>query len=210
MGPMAHRPTSATTIRSRVLAGLGLAALLLVFGYAVASALDDGEGGGGGGTTAAASTATETAATQPAPQPPQVVSVKLTAVGALDPEGDGVENDDRAPLAVDGDVTTSWATERYQSFFKQGVGLVLDAGAVRRLQRLDLVTATPGYLAEIRAGASPDGPFTTVAPERTVDRLTQFALGGRRARYVVIWVTDLPDDSAAEVAEARLRVRRPG
>lgn len=191
-----------------MLAALGLAALLLVLGYAVASALDDGAGDGG--TTAAAPTTAETGTTPSAPRPPRVVAVKLTAVGALDPEGDGVENDDRAPLAVDGDVTTSWATERYQSFFKQGVGLVLDAGAIRRLERLDVVTATPGYLAEVRAGATPDGPFTTIAPERTVDRLTQFALGGRRARYVVIWVTDLPDGSAAEVAEARLRVRRAG
>lgn len=187
-----------------MLAALGLAALLLVLGYAVASALDDDADGGQ--TTAAASTTTKTEAA-PAPRPPRVVVSKLTSVGALDPEGDGVENDDRAPLAVDGDVTTSWATERYQSFFKQGVGLILDAGAVRRLHRLDVVTATPGYQAEIRAGASPDGPFTTIASERTVDRLTQFALGGRRARYIVVWVTDLPDDSAAEVAEARLRVR---
>lgn len=191
-----------------MLAALGLAGLLLVLGYAVASALDDGADDGR--TTGAPSTTTDTESKPPATRPAGVVTVRLTAVGALDPEGDGVENDDRALLAVDGDVTTSWATERYQSFFKQGVGLVLDAGAVRRLQRLDLVTATPGYLAEIRAGASPDGPFTTIAPERTVDRLTQFALGGRRARYVVVWVTDLPDDSAAEVAEVRLRARRSG
>jgi hypothetical protein len=201
------RSPAASTTLTRVLAACGLAVLLLGAGYAVVTALDDGDS-----TAVAERTATEPAptATAPTPRPPTTAPVRLTAAGVLDPEGDGVENDDQAPLAVDGDATTAWPTERYESFFKQGVGLVLDAGAQRRLQRLDVVTATPGYSAEIRVGPTATGPFTTAGAEREVGRLTQFALGGRRARYVVVWITDLPDGSAAEVAEARLRVRRPG
>jgi hypothetical protein len=200
------RSPSASSTLTRALAASGLAVLLLGAGYAVVTALDDGDT-----TEVADRTPTEPATTAaPTPRPPATAPARLTAAGVLDPEGDGVENDDRAPLAVDGDATTSWATERYQSFFKQGVGLVLDAGAQRRLQRLDVVTATPGYSAEIRVGSTPTGPFTTAGTEREVGRLTQFALGGRRGRYVVVWITDLPDGSAAEVAEARLRVRRTG
>lgn len=202
---MPSRSPAASSTLTRALAASGLAVLLLGVGYAVVTALDDDT------TEVAEPTATEPATTtRPTPGAATTAPARLTAVGALDPEGDGVENDDRASLAVDGDATTSWATERYESFFKQGVGLVLDAGAQRRLQRLDVVTATPGYSAEIRIGPTPTGPFTTAGAEREVDRLTQFALGGRRGRYVVVWVTDLPDGSAAEVAEARLRVRRPG
>jgi hypothetical protein len=200
------RSSPASSALTRALAASGLAVLLLGAGYAVVTALDDG-----GTNEVAERTATEPATTaSPTPRPPATAPARLTAAGVLDPEGDGVENDARAPLAVDGDATTSWATERYERFFKQGVGLVLDAGAQRRLHRLDVVTATPGYSAEIRIGPTPTGPFTTAGTEREADRLTQFALGGRRGRYVVVWVTDLPDGSAAEVAEARLRVRRPG
>ena len=127
------------------------------------------------------------------------------------PRATSVENDDRAPLAVDGDATTSWATERYESFFKQGVGLVLDAGARRRLQRLDVVTATPGYSAEIRVGTDAR-PVRSRPPGRSARSIASRSspLGGRRGRYVVVWITDLPDGCAAEVAEARLRVRRAG
>src|SRR4051794_36049495 len=57
--------------------------------------------------------------------------IKLSAVGAYDPEGDGHENDDLAPLAVDGDASTFWKTEHYHSFGKTGVGLVLDARRAR-------------------------------------------------------------------------------
>ncbi|MGL6279065.1 MAG: hypothetical protein ACRC50_05865 [Gaiella sp.] len=204
---MPRRAPSSGSMWTRTLAASGLAVLLLGSGYAVVSALGEGDGG----AEPEGTTTQEAAPTTPArPRAPRVARVKLVAVGAFDPEGDGRESDELAARAVDGDVRTAWATERYESFFKSGVGLVLDAGSVRRLQRLDLLTGTPGFSAEIRAGASPRGPFVVVGPEQRVDRLTQFSLGGRRARFVVVWVTDLPDGSAAEVAEVRLRARRVG
>ena len=48
---------------------------------------------------------------------------------------------------------TSWRTERYRSFFKDGVGLVLDAGRAVRVEQVVVETPTPGYRAEIRLGA---------------------------------------------------------
>ena len=86
-------------------------------------------------TRAVTTRATTTTSTPGSPR------VKLTAVGAYDPEGDDHENDDLAPLAVDGDTSTFWKTEHYHSFGKTGVGLVLDArqaaaaGAGARLDR---------------------------------------------------------------------------
>jgi hypothetical protein len=137
-----------------------------------------------------------------------VVRVPLTAVGALDPEGDQRENDAQASLAVDGSASTAWMTERYDTFFKQGVGLVLDAGRSRRLQRLDVVSGTPGVTAEIRAGSSPDGPFRVVAAVQPLAQRTSFRLGGARGRYLVVWITSIPGGGAAEVAEVALRARR--
>ena len=70
--------------------------------------------------------------------------MQLTAAGAFDPEGDGRERDEEAPLAVDGRKETAWRTERYSRFFKTGVGLVLDAGRRVRVEQVVLDTPTPG------------------------------------------------------------------
>ena len=69
------------------------------------------------------------ATTIPVVEAPADVSIAATAV-AYDPLGDGVENNDSAGAAVDGDRSTSWQTERYTdplSATKAGVGLVLTA-----------------------------------------------------------------------------------
>lgn len=188
---------------ARLAAGAALGVFLLGLGMAVARGLSDGE------TTAAPTLPAVTTVAKPKPPGPAPF-VRLRAVGAVDPEGDGRENDHLAPLAVDGDQTTAWETERYTSFYKTGVGLVLDPGRAVRLERVIVTTGTPGYTAEIRAGGSADGPFTTVAAARTVTERTVFAAAGRRARYLVVWVTGLPDGTAAAVAEVRARARPGG
>lgn len=196
-------PDRSARTTTRVLAGLGLGALLLACGVAIAPVVGDGDQ-----PSAAAPAATDRETT-PKPSAPRIriVGVRLAAAGTYDPEGDRAENDAEAPLAVDDDARTSWSTESYQSFFKQGVGLVLDAGAVRRLQRLDLVTGTPGVSAAVRVGDAPEGPFRPAAAARTLATTTRIPLGGVRGRYVVVWITAIPDGGAAEIAEARLRAR---
>lgn len=190
-------------VRTRALAAAGLAVLLVGAGVSVSLALDEG------GSNEAAPTATS--ATQPratAKAKVVIARVPLTAVGALDPEGDQRENDEQAGLAVDGSPSTVWTTERYDTFFKQGVGLVLDAGRSRRLQRLDVVSGTPGVTAEIRAGSSLDGPFRVVGGVQPLAQRTSFRLGGARGRYLVVWITAIPGGGAAEIAEVTLRARR--
>src|SRR5215208_1526066 len=57
--------------------------------------------------------------------------VKLRAVGAYDPFGDGTENDGEVANATDRNLDTYWPTEHYYdglAAVKQGVGLMLDAG----------------------------------------------------------------------------------
>ena len=144
---------------------LTLIVLLLVAGaalgaYVLASGLSDDDDNGGkasGGTV-----------------------VPLDGIGAYDPPpGDNSEHDDEAPNATDGNPATYWKTETYRTFFKDGVGLVLDAGARRKVAGSPCTTDTPGYLAEIQAGASPTGPFTTVASVRRVADTTAFTLDER-------------------------------
>ena len=106
---------------------------------------------------------TTTTPAKPASGPP-AKRIRLTAVGALDPEGDNRENDELAVLAVDGDAATAWRTERYTSFFKTGVGLELDAGRPVAMKRVRIQTddagihrRDPRWPDERRAVSSPCG-----------------------------------------------------
>ena len=189
---------------ARILAAGALAVLLLALGWAVANGLDEDDAA----SQAPAKRETAVTTTRPKPTTRPVARarfVKLTAAGAFDPEGDGHERDEEASLAVDGDRSTFWRTERYSRFFKTGVGLVLDAGRRVRVRQVVVDSATPGVRAEIRIGNSRTGPFTRVSPAKTLTARTTFPVAGRTGRYVVVWVTALPPESAGEVAEVRVR-----
>jgi hypothetical protein len=193
-------------MKARLLAFLGVIALL--GGAAVVVVATLGANDSTSTEKPPRTTPAETRPRRPPPPPPArpsarpVRAVKLAGIRAFDPEGDKAENDDLAPDATDGDLSTSWRTERYRSFFKKGVGLVLDARRPVRLSRVVVRTDTPGFSAEIQTGSSPGGPFTAVSPVRQVNGTTAFPLrSAAPARYVVVWVVDMPDSFAAEVGE---------
>ena len=191
----------------RVLAGAALALFVGGLWLAVSTGLGDDEGG----TAVSATTTVRAPRPKPRVTPPRTSParfVKLTAAGAFDPEGDGRERDEEAGLAVDGRRDTSWRTERYRSFFKEGVGLVLDVGRPVRVEQVVVETPNPGYRAEIRLGARRGGPFVVASPARTLTARTRFPVARRSGRYVVIWVVELPPDAAGVVSEVRVRARR--
>ena len=191
----------------RLLAAGALATFLVGLGVAVAVGL----GGEDPAVSASPTTTTSTQRQPPlrrSPSPPGARFVELTAAGAFDPEGDGRERDEDASLAVDGRRDTSWRTERYSSFFKKGVGLVLDAGRRVRVEQVVVDSPTPGIQAEIRVGWAPRGPFATASPAKTLASRTRFPVARRPARYVVVWVVELPPESAGEISEVRVRARR--
>jgi hypothetical protein len=165
----------------------------------------------GGGSTAspttrAATTATTTTTTtRTAPRPPKQVTVKLSGAGAYDPEADGRENNDLARLAVDGEPTTFWKTEHYKRFFKKGVGLVLDAGRSLGLSSVVVRTDLRGSSAQVQLGNNPAGPFHAVSADRPLTGTTTYTLNkGAAGRYVVIWITALPQDlGEAHVTEVQ-------
>ncbi len=189
---------------SRALAGGALAVLLLALGWAVVNGL------GSDDSATPSPPARGRVVTTPRPKPaaPRAARarfVKLAGAGAFDPEGDGHERDEEAPLAVDGKQSTFWRTERYARFFKSGVGLVLDAGRRVRVQQVVVDSPTPGIRAEIRLGTSPGGPFTRVSASKTLTARTTFPVAKAPGRYIVVWITALPPSSAGEVSEVRVR-----
>jgi hypothetical protein len=133
--------------------------------------------------------------------------VGVEAVSTFDPVGGDGENDGDIALATDGDPTTSWSTEGYYDDFesqKDGVGIVVDAGATRELSSLTVMTDLPGWTAEIRAGGS-ETSFSSdsaVGEARTTEATTTtWELDGEPARYYLIWITAMTaDDEGTERA----------
>jgi eukaryotic-like serine/threonine-protein kinase len=135
--------------------------------------------------------------------------IPLRGVGAYDPDGGDGEHDDTAPLATDRDPSSFWRTERYRSNlsdFKSGVGLVLDAQGDVEPERITLTSTTPGFTAEIRTGSSPSGPFESrIAQPQTVGDRATFRLNGASARYFLVWITEIPAGTRAEITEVTAR-----
>jgi len=171
-----------------VLVAVGLALAAVVLALVLTNESTSPNGNAGAGTT---------------------TSIELTGVGAWDPFGTDGEHDEDASLATDGDSATSWQTENYRSSFedlgKEGVGLVLDAGRTVSLGELTVTTETPGFIAEIQAGGSPQGPFETVSASQTVEATTTFEVSGEDARYFVVWITEVPSEGTARVNEVEAR-----
>jgi tRNA A-37 threonylcarbamoyl transferase component Bud32 len=171
-----------------LLAALALLAAIV----AVALVLRDdpsGENGGGGGGGGEGS------------------AIALTGVASYDPPpGDGQEHQERVTFATDGNPETYWATEQYQDFAatKDGVGLVLDAGRPVEVSQVDVRSSTPGFTARIDTGAGAGGPFEAASDEQTVGESTTFELQPREARYLVVWITALPE-GVARITEVTAR-----
>ena len=120
--------------------------------------------------------------------------VPLSATTAYDPYGTGGENNAAAPRATDGRTSTFWSTESYldaPALGKPGVGLVLDAGSPVVVRRLTVVTTTPGFVAEIKAGPGPTRFPFVVSPSQSVAGRTTFVLHGPARRYYLLWITRL-------------------
>lgn len=179
--------TAGRTRRSLLLALLALVAAAAI----AAGALELGRSPGRHGTPAGAG----------------VAPVTLAGLTGYDPQGTGGEHDGDAPKATDGNPSTFWQTEHYNSpafgGLKKGVGLVVDAGRAAKLTRLTVTTDMPGFSAEILSGNSPSGPFATDSPGKTVNGTTTFALNGATGRYYVLWITLLPPGAVAHVNEIR-------
>lgn len=145
-----------------------------------------------------------------APDPPAVApAAPLPVVSAtdFDPFGDGSEHPEDVPAAHDGDPETAWTTERYTrpdlGGLKPGVGLWFDLGAPRPVGVVEIDVVTPGIDLEVYAldtapaAAGPPrawgDPVTRVRDAPAAVR-TQLQAGAR-ARYWLVWITDLAGDA---------------
>lgn len=157
----------------------------------------------------------------PSPGARPVLSLDLTKVVVrdFDPAGDRQENPDQIRNALDGFPNTTWSTSTYRTErfggIKGGVGLLLDLGAVRPINRVEVGFSAPGAKVELRVSDTPPGTDKDAA-DRV--RLVAAALDGKlvgslrppagtRARYLLIWITSLPKDGGGyRVGISELRI----
>jgi hypothetical protein len=121
----------------------------------------------------------------------------------FDPDGDGRERPGEVANAHDGDPSTAWETERYDSAgfggLKDGVGLLLDLGAPTAVRRVEVALTRAGVSAELRAADEPlpdaDAYRVLARAAADGDRLALAPPEGTSERYLLVWLTGLaPDD----------------
>jgi hypothetical protein len=133
---------------------------------------------------------------------PHMTPLKIVDAKDFDPMGNGSENPEQVPEAIDGDPHTFWYTRNYYGHsdfgnLKPGVGLILDLGKVQDVRKVhadfggrtsaELLAADqsasgmPSTFDDFRKIASGTGESLTYQPPHPV-----------RTRYVLVWLTDLP------------------
>ncbi|KRC68084.1 MULTISPECIES: protein kinase family protein [unclassified Nocardioides] len=217
--PGAHDPDTtddAVPGRSwlRLAMAVALAVLLLV---AIAIAFNLGRGRnalGGGGSEEEPSVAPSSSAGQPA-------VIKTVTAKDFDPLGqDGEENSGDVRYLTDGKAGTRWRTSTYRDQLgpppglKTGVGILLDLGSVQQVSSVDVrlgegQTTIELYAATETPTAAPTGKpvaRTTGSGPVTLAPADGQAVG---ARYLVLWLTSLPEvddgDFRGEMAEVVVR-----
>ncbi len=154
----------------------------------------------------------------PEPSAPADAASLISPAGvqALDPQGDGEENDQEAPRAIDGDPATVWQTQRYnsQAFggLKPGLGLAFDLGEPREVQSVRVVAPGSGGSYEVRTAANPSFEGSTVvATGQTgpgpVDLAPEVPV---TTQFVIVWFTTLPtNDGEARGVVGEVQVQVP-
>ncbi len=143
-------------------------------------------------------------ASQSAPAKPATHPIKIVGAQDFDPySDDGSENPEKVPKAIDGNTSTYWETSWYSTAdlgsLKPGVGLIVDLGSAHKVGKVsvDLIggsTSVDLMAAGKDAASAPtslDG-FTKVASGSGAQQLTLVPQSDVTSRYLLVWLTKLP------------------
>jgi eukaryotic-like serine/threonine-protein kinase len=131
------------------------------------------------------------------------IPLNESAVHDYDPApGDGAENTEQRGLVLDGDRTTAWETENYDSpdlgNIKPGVGLYLDAGRPVVARALRIATPKSGWSYEIYDANSVPADvrgWTLVASGKmdSQRKIVNLDTASQRSRFYLVWITKLTE-----------------
>jgi serine/threonine protein kinase len=146
------------------------------------------------------------------------IGLSESAVHDYDPPpGDGSENPEQKGLALDGDRTTAWETENYNTpdlgNIKSGVGLYLDAGRPVVARGLRIFTPKAGWSFQIYVANQVPADlrgWTLVGTDKmdSSRKTVNLDTAGHRSRFYLLWITHLTQSptgrSNAAVADLEL------
>ncbi len=202
---------------SAVMLGIGAVLVVLLIGIGVWVLAHGGsqpQGNSGQPSHSASSSSSASAAKVLAP-------VSAHGFDALSSSSDdpGNENDNEAGLAIDSNPSTFWHTQFYigNPVFggtKTGTGLILDMGTAVRLSSVQVAFGSiPGADVQIKLGnnntraPSTLSSFTTVASGTNLGGTHTFTVhSSATGRYVLIWFTKLPPQSAGSADRFEAKV----
>ncbi len=150
-----------------------------------------------------------------APIAPVAAPLPLVSVHDYDPAGDGRENPGEVALSHDGNPATFWSTESYQDRnvggLKPGVGLVIDLGSPKLVDRVEVDSPDSDWSAQVYTSDSVPASLAGWGPPEFIGAgLTtnaQLTLQPpTRARNVLLWITDLPPNRPYRLRVAEVRV----
>ncbi len=159
---------------------------------------------------------------RPAPKSPGAgqrtgfANVEVVGARDFDPQGsDQAEHPEDTGLAIDGDPSTGWGTDHYNSAefggLKDGVGLWLDLGKKTSVARIKVASSIEGWTFQVKAGSVPEDTAESLS---ATDGATEFTMGSMgtvtvelkpvRTSGLLIWITRLASDDgrfAASIAQ---------
>jgi hypothetical protein len=125
----------------------------------------------------------------------------------FDPVGDS-DNAARVSRAVDGNLTTSWATAEYRQPFpalKPGIGIMTSFVSVEQLSRLTVQSPSDGTVVEIRSAPSENaqlGETVLLAKQTLKPGSTTISLADSQpVEHVLVWITKLGGGGSDNVTE---------
>jgi hypothetical protein len=171
-----------------------------------------------GGPSPAPKASQAAPAPSPAPSsPPTAPARTLTPVSATAFGPGGGDNPQRAHLAIDGDRGSAWHSNWYTTAhfgnLYRGTGLLLNMGRTVTITRVRVnLGRVSGAAFQLRVGARPAlAQLRPVARAGNAGGVVRLRLGSpAHSRYVLLWFTRLPADSAGTFQAGVYNVRVAG
>lgn len=196
--PPPHRPEpgAGTVFARRMLVAVIAVAVLLGIWQVALELMRTSEPAGGGDDQASQPSSEATG-----PNPGQAIQIQGVEDFDPPPDGNGEENAEQAPYAIDGDPATSWQTMNYYNRpdlggLKSGVGLLVELPDAQHIGSVDVRLDGSGTDLELRGarvGGESVDDYAVLATARSASgTVTLRPEGNVQARYLLVWLTKLP------------------
>jgi putative peptidoglycan lipid II flippase len=208
--PGPRQPAGRTGQRTGHRGRLGLGILIVLLGMAlIAAGLVAAIGFRQRSTSGGQQPGTAPTSATTAPQAP--VALSIAGARDFDPQGDPPEeNPDDTRLAIDGDMSTRWRTNRYLGNpklgnLKRGVGLVVDLGKVATVGQVSVSLSGSGTNFDVRvpkgdetvtsAPMGSDAAWQVIGKATKATKTTDIDLATPvQTRYLLVYLTSLPPE----------------